>query len=150
MATRRRALPWLVRSRCDRNRTSAVEMPRMNGIAKHARRMTALLALVGCFAAGIAMAQAPCPEGQTASGRCVKPRLAEGARSNVEGLSQGKISYTSPPWLPSEDRHNPATPQWHEMLNLFTGPPVTRPVTTGTIPGSRLAPTSHTFQVGRP
>ena len=134
----------------DRNRTSAVEMPRMNGIAKHARRMTALLALVGCFAAGIAMAQAPCPEGQTASGRCVKLRLAEGARSNVEGLSQGKISYTSPPWLPSEDRHNPATPQWHEMLNLFTGPPVTRPVTTGTIPGSRLAPTSRTFQVGRP
>ena len=124
----------------------------MSAIAKHARRMgmAALLAVVGCFAAGIAMARARCPEGQTASGKCVKPRLADSARSNVEALSQGKISYTAPPWLPSEDRHNPALPQWHEMLNLFTGPPVTSPVTVGTLPPSIIGLPGGTFQVGRP
>ena len=127
-------------------------MRRMSGNPKRARHVgvTALLVVCGAIIGGAALAQGPCPEGQTASGKCVKPRLADSARSNVEALSQGKISYTAPPWLPSEDRHNPAMPQWHEMLNLFTGPPVTSPVTVGTLPPSVIGLPGPRFQVGRP
>jgi hypothetical protein len=129
------------------------EMRRMSGNPRRARHIgvTVMLVVCGAITAGAAVAQGPCPEGQTASGKCVKPRLADGARSNVEALSQGKISYTAPPWLPSEDRHNPASPQWHEMLNLFTGPPVTSPITVRTLPPSVIGlPVPGTFQVGRP
>lgn len=64
-----------------------------------------LLALI-CVASALtapAVAQTPCPDGRTASGACVKSDLAEDVRRNVLALTQSKLSYTAPPFLPSED-----------------------------------------------
>lgn len=119
----------------------------MNAIARHIARAVIAAAL----AAVPALAQAACPEGKLADGSCVKPRLGE--RGEILGtiLSQPKISYTAPPVLPSEDRYTAEIPSTHEMLNLFTYPPQTGTITTGSVTvivGGR--PVTRTFQITRP
>lgn len=52
---------------------------------------------------GFALAQGSCAEGMTASGECVDPGLAAGARQTAIIISQTKISYTAYPVLPNGD-----------------------------------------------
>jgi len=96
------------------------------------------------FAAS-AHAQARCPEGRTASGKCVDPGLAQLGSQNVTVMSQPRLSYTAPPYLPIQDRNSRVPAQTHEVYNLFNYPPVTQPVTTAIIPRT-LTP----FQLFRP
>ena len=49
-------------------------------------------------------AKAQCAEGKTASGECVDPGLAAGARQSAIIFSQPKISQTALPLLPNDDR----------------------------------------------
>ena len=73
-------------------------------------------------------AQVLCPEGRTLAGTCVDPGLARAMRSGVIANSQPKFSYTAPARLPSEDRGYQVSPQLHEIYQLFTFPPIVRPV----------------------
>jgi hypothetical protein len=69
------------------------------------QRMVLLTAIVACGAlTSPAHAQVRCPEGRTASGECVNPALAQSMRQTVIAFTQPKFSYTSPPYLPTEDR----------------------------------------------
>jgi hypothetical protein len=64
------------------------------------------IAFLACLAVAHplpALAQAKCPEGMTASGQCVDPRLAAGARQAGIIFSIPKISYTAYPILPNGD-----------------------------------------------
>ena len=67
-------------------------------------RPIAILALFAAVALPtLASAQGPCAEGMTASGECVDPGLAAGARQTAIVFSQPKISYTAYPVLPNGD-----------------------------------------------
>jgi hypothetical protein len=63
-----------------------------------------LLACALALMPGAADAQRKCPEGMTASGECVNPSLAESARQSAVIFSQPKISDTTLPVLPFDDR----------------------------------------------
>jgi len=68
-------------------------------------RPIAILAFVAAIALpAFALAQGSCAEGMTASGECVDPGLAAGARQTAFIFSQPKISYTAYPVLPNGDR----------------------------------------------
>jgi hypothetical protein len=80
-----------------------------------------------CLIAAIpapAAAQTLCPEGRTLTGDCVNPGLAQAMRGRAIAFAQPKISYTAPPWLPSQDRGYYITRDHHEMSNLFGRPPM--------------------------
>ena len=66
-----------------------------------------------------AHSQAACPEGRTLSGKCVKPDLAQSMRKSTILNTQPKLSYTSPPLLPSEDYDNYVPRDFQEILSLF-------------------------------
>jgi hypothetical protein len=51
-----------------------------------------------------AAAQGPCPEGQTAAGKCTNAARSEAARQGVIVATQPKLSYTGPPVRPGLDR----------------------------------------------
>jgi hypothetical protein len=93
-------------------------------------------------------AQARCPEGRLASGKCIDPALAQMGRETVVGMTQTKFSYTAPPFLPSQDRTSRLPLQTHEVDNLFTFPPVTKPITTILLPAVSGPP--RPFQLNRP
>jgi len=66
-----------------------------------------LLAVLGIGVATIALpaqGEVRCPEGRTASGKCVNPGLAEMNKLRALSFTQPKLSYTAPPFLPSDDR----------------------------------------------
>ncbi len=65
----------------------------------------AVLATFGwiALASGPAAAQVKCPEGKTATGECVNPRLAGVMRQTAVIFSQPKISQTAYPVLPIDD-----------------------------------------------
>jgi len=71
-----------------------------------------------------------CLEGRTASGECVDPDLAQSARQSAIVYAIPKLSYSSPPYLPSEDYGFYALRDHHEISNLFGFPPIS-PGTTG-------------------
>lgn len=82
--------------------------------------MTVILGAVGLLAAtSDGKSQAACSEGRTASGRCVKPDLAQSMRKSAIIETQAKLSYTSPPLLPSEDRDYYVPPDFQEIISLF-------------------------------
>ena len=62
-----------------------------------------LLVAVGGLTPSAATAQASCPDGRTASGRCLNPGFAEAQRQVGVIFSQPKISQTHYPVLPSLD-----------------------------------------------
>jgi len=66
-----------------------------------------------------ARSQAVCLEGRTPSGKCVKADLAQSMRQSTFLNTQPKLSYTSPPLLPSQDYDNYAPRDFQEMLSLF-------------------------------
>lgn len=68
-----------------------------------------------------------CAEGRTASGDCVDAGLAASQRLGVIVNTQPKLSYTAPPMLPSQERGLAVAPSYHEVFNLYTWAPVTRP-----------------------
>jgi hypothetical protein len=65
--------------------------------------MAALLAMAVSIAPGAAQAQGSCPDGRTASGRCINPAFADFMRLNAIIHSQSKISGTHYPIMPSQD-----------------------------------------------
>lgn len=68
-------------------------------------------------------ALAACPQGETTSGTCVNPQLAEQMRKLVLAQTQAKLSYTAPPRLPSEDGPPLELPaQAFELGALYTFP----------------------------
>ncbi len=71
----------------------------------HIRSITILAFLAAFALPGTALAQGSCAEGMTASGECVDPGLAGGARQAAIIFSQTKISYTAYPVLPNGDRN---------------------------------------------
>ncbi len=67
-------------------------------------RYAAVIALVGFMLSPLpAFAQGGCIEGMAASGECVDPGLAAGARQAAIIFSLPKISYTAFPILPNGD-----------------------------------------------
>jgi hypothetical protein len=62
-----------------------------------------LFAVVVSIVPGAALAQASCPDGRTASGRCINPLFADAMRQTAIIFSQPKISSTHYPILPSFD-----------------------------------------------
>jgi len=75
-------------------------------------------------------AAARCPEARTVTGECVNPAITQALRSQAIAETQQKFSYTAPPRLPSADYGTLIARDWHEMLNLFTFPPVGPGLTT--------------------
>lgn len=67
------------------------------------RMATAVIIALLAAAAQPQPARAQCAEGMTASGACVDPDVAAGARLNGLIFSQPKISYTAYPLLPNGD-----------------------------------------------
>jgi len=65
-----------------------------------------------------------CPGARTITGECVNPALTDGLRNTAIANTQQKLSYTSPPWLPSQDYNYLYQRNWNEMLNLFAFPPL--------------------------
>jgi hypothetical protein len=65
---------------------------------------TALLATVCALTPSAVAAKGSCPDGRTASGRCLNPAFAESVRQTGVIYSQPKISRTHYPVLPSLDR----------------------------------------------
>ena len=63
----------------------------------------ALLAMAVSIAPGAAQAQGTCPDGRTASGRCINPGFADFMRQNAIIYSQPNISGTHYPIMPSQD-----------------------------------------------
>ena len=93
--------------------------------------MTTGLSLAGLvFLSAVAGAQAPCPEGRTASGACVNPVLADTMRQTAIIFSQPKLSYTHYPVLPSTDASvrypNQLNPD--PLLPSATGTPLPPPI----------------------
>jgi hypothetical protein len=86
--------------------------------------MTAAACSLALVTSALAQAPTRCPEGRAISGECVNPGLAIGARKSVLAYTQPKFSYTAPARLPVEDRDNPISPVWHELLQIFYYPPV--------------------------
>jgi len=78
--------------------------------------LSAALAVVPIAGAG---GQTACPEGRTLSGKCVKPDLAQSMRKSTILNTQPKLSYTSPPMLPSEDHDYYVPRDFGEILSLF-------------------------------
>jgi hypothetical protein len=78
---------------------------------------------------GAASAQERCLEGRTASGKCVKPDLAEAMRKQAIVYSQPKFSFTNAPVMPSEDGEYYVPPAFGEIRTLFGAfvPPAARP-----------------------
>jgi hypothetical protein len=74
---------------------------------------TAMLLVVAVHAQGI------CPEGRTAAGTCVKADLAQSMRKSAVVSTQPKLSFTSPPVLPSEDRDYRLPADFKEIITLF-------------------------------
>jgi hypothetical protein len=71
-------------------------------------------------------AQPKCPEGRTISGECVDPVLTDMNTLRVIAFTQPKISFTSPPFLPNDDRVYRVPPTFHEV-NAFAFPPTQTP-----------------------
>jgi hypothetical protein len=69
-----------------------------------------------------AAAQSRCPEGRAANGVCAKPGLVQAARKNTIVETQPKLSFTSPPVLPSEDYEYRPLPAFMEIFRLFPPP----------------------------
>lgn len=92
-------------------------------------RTSAIAGLLAVLALPAVAQTAPkfCSEGRTASGECVDPGLAASQRLGVIVNTQPKLSYTAPPMLPSQERGLAVAPSYHEVFNLYTWPPVTRP-----------------------
>ena len=63
----------------------------------------ALLALAVSIASGAASAQGTCPDGRTASGKCINPAFADFMRQNAIIYSQPNISRTHYPIMPVQD-----------------------------------------------
>lgn len=84
---------------------------------------------------GSAGAQVRCPEGKTATGACVNPALAQAMRQQVVVFTQPKLSYAAKPVLPVQDRGYHIARDYHEMLYLFTFPPVGSVFATRPFPG---------------
>jgi hypothetical protein len=110
------------------------------------RLATTVLCLLALAPA--AHAQMRCPEGRTATGKCMDPGLAQMGRATVMVMTQTKFSYTAPPYLPIDDRTSRLPLQTHEIYNLFNSPPVTKPVTTVLLPVHGGPPSP--FQLFRP
>jgi hypothetical protein len=97
------------------------------------RHLTMALLAGGLGIAAVASpvaAQERCPEGRTLTGKCVDAGLAAMNRERVIAFTQSKFSYTSPPFLPREDRILRVPPNFHEVNNLYTAPAITT-----TVPG---------------
>lgn len=73
-----------------------------------------------------ASAQAPCPGGRAFNGDCVDPGFSRGVTEWVTVFTQPKLSYTAPPYLPSDERKYPIPRDHHEISNLFSFPPTNR------------------------
>ena len=83
---------------------------------------TMLLAVAGVGLAAIALpahGEVRCPEGRTASGKCVNPGLAEMNKLRALSFTQPKLSYTAPPFLPSDDRIYRVPRYFPEIYNPF-------------------------------
>jgi hypothetical protein len=78
--------------------------------------LSAALLLLPIAGAG---GQTVCPEGRTLSGKCVKPDLAQSMRKSTILNTQPKLSYTSPPLLPSEESDYYTPRDFQELLSLF-------------------------------
>lgn len=85
------------------------------------------IAVAAALPAGAQTTPKNCPEGRTASGACVDPGLAASQRLGVVVNTQPKLSYTAPPMMPSQDRGLAVAPSYHEVFNLYTWPPLSRP-----------------------
>ncbi len=92
-------------------------------------RIFAFVFLAGAFltlSVNNSSAATACPQGMTASGKCVNPKLARLMRDRVLAFSQPKFSYTAPANLPSEDGKSGDIPvHWYELNNLHYFPPAT-------------------------
>jgi hypothetical protein len=73
-----------------------------------------------------ASAQAPCPGGRALNGACVDAGFSRGVTEWVTVFTQPKLSYTSPPYLPRDERKYPIPRDHHEISNLFAYPPTNR------------------------
>jgi hypothetical protein len=87
------------------------------------RTIPAITAMLGATLlldlSGSASAQNVCPEGRTLSGACVKPDLAQAMRKSTIVDTQPKLSFISPPVLPSEDYDYRRPPDFGEILRLW-------------------------------
>ncbi len=86
--------------------------------------MRAPLGLAALVAAEVLLAvpmhaQGACPEGRTAAGTCVKADLAQSMRKGAVVSTQPKLSFTSPPVLPSEDHEYRPLPDFKGIITLF-------------------------------
>ena len=90
----------------------------------HRKRTVALMltmaTLLGTLSS--AVAQSRCPEGRAANGACAKPGLVQVARKSAVVDTQPKLSFTSPPVLPSEDYEYRPLPAFMEIFRLFPPP----------------------------
>lgn len=101
---------------------------------KTMRGFAPVAALLAAGALAPAHAQAPCPDGKTFSGTCVKSELGESVRKQVFVASQPKISHTAPPVLPSEDGIYAISRDYHELRTIYgigaTDPTICMPTRT--------------------
>jgi hypothetical protein len=81
-------------------------------------RSAALLA-AAMLLAGQVHAQGACSDGRTAAGTCVKADLAQSMRKGAVVATQPKLSFTSPPVLPSEDYEYRPLPDFKGIITLF-------------------------------
>jgi hypothetical protein len=71
-----------------------------------------------------------CPEGRTITGECVEPDIAVGARKDAMVYALPKLSYTSPPYLPSQDSSYFALRDHHAIASFYYQPYIS-PGTSG-------------------
>jgi hypothetical protein len=112
-----------------------------------------MLAVMMCVASSLGLAtpadaQTRCPEGKTASGKCINPVLGQMGRQTMLVMTQTKFSYTAPPYLPIDDRTSRIPAQSHELYNLYTYPPLGKPITI--IPGGFHGGPPNPYQLFRP